>query len=106
MTHLEFINRSRLGFNHLREHKFRQNFADTKNPLCSCTLETENTEHFFLPAKTTSYLPKQLSTCQNNFRSHKLMKEPYNISNAIHCFRGILYVDNNFDNINYNYQVY
>ena len=34
------INRLRLGFSHLREHKFRHNFADTVNPLCSCTLET------------------------------------------------------------------
>ena len=28
------INRSRLGFSHLREHKFRDNFADTVNSLC------------------------------------------------------------------------
>ena len=44
---VKLINRLRLGFSHLREHKFRHNFADTMNPLCSCTLETENTEHFF-----------------------------------------------------------
>ena len=42
------INRLRLGFSHFREQKFKHNFADTVNPLCSCTLETENTEHFFL----------------------------------------------------------
>ena len=29
-------------------HKFRHNFADTLNPLCSCTLETEVKEHYFL----------------------------------------------------------
>ena len=45
---VKLINRLRLGFSHLREHKFRYNFADTVNPLCSCTLEAENTEHFFL----------------------------------------------------------
>ena len=27
------INRSRLGLSHLREYKFRHNFADTANPL-------------------------------------------------------------------------
>ena len=42
------LNRLRLGFSHLRQHKFRHNFADTVNPLCSCALETESTDHFFL----------------------------------------------------------
>ena len=68
----KLLNRFRLGFSHLREHKFRHNFADTGNPLlrhnfadtgnplfrhnftdtgnpsCSCALETESKEHFFL----------------------------------------------------------
>ena len=39
------LNRLCLGFSHLREHKFRHNFVDTLNPLCSCSLETEDTEH-------------------------------------------------------------
>ena len=30
-------NRLRLGFSHLRKHKFRYYFADTLNPLCSCS---------------------------------------------------------------------
>ena len=38
---LRLLNRLRLGFSHLREHNFRNNFAD--NPLCSCSLETEDT---------------------------------------------------------------
>ena len=32
----------------LKEHKFRHNFADTLNLLCSCSLETEDTEYYFL----------------------------------------------------------
>ena len=32
------LNRLRLGFSDLREDKFRDNFADTVNPLCSCAL--------------------------------------------------------------------
>ena len=44
----KLINKLRLGFSNLREHKFRHNFDDTVNPLCPCTFETENTEHFFL----------------------------------------------------------
>ena len=90
---VKLINRLRLGFSHLREHKFRHNFADTVNPLCSCTLETENTEHFFL-------------RCQNNLSARTtLMNELNNISNAINSLnstdliRVILYGDKNFDNV-------
>ena len=42
------MSRIRLGLSHLREHKFRHNFQDTVNPLCTCSLETEDTKHFFL----------------------------------------------------------
>ena len=42
------ITRLRLGFSHLREHKFKHNFRDTLNPLCSCSIEVESTSHYFL----------------------------------------------------------
>ena len=42
LTHL------RLGFSHLKEHKFNHNFQDCLNPLCSCSLEVESTAHYFL----------------------------------------------------------
>ena len=45
---IKLVNRLRADFSHLNEHKFRHNFADTLNPLCSCSLETESTAHFFL----------------------------------------------------------
>ena len=46
---IKLFNRLRVDFSHLNEHKFRHNFADTLNPLCSCSLETESTAaHFFL----------------------------------------------------------
>ena len=38
----------RVGLSHLREHKFRHNFQDTINLLCSCSLEIELISHFFL----------------------------------------------------------
>ena len=97
---VKLINRLRLGFSHLREHKFRHTFTfsislDTVNPLCSYTLETENTEHFFL-------------RCQNNLSARTtLMNELNNISNAINSLnstdliRVILYGDKNFDNVTY-----
>ena len=39
---------SLLGFTHLHEHKFRHNFQDCLNPLCSCSLEIEDTSHYLL----------------------------------------------------------
>ena len=45
---IQLITRLRIGLSHLREHKFRHNFNDTLNPLCSCNLEVESVSHFFL----------------------------------------------------------
>ena len=45
---IKLLTRLRVGLSHLREHKFRHNFQDTINPLCSCSLEIESTFHFFL----------------------------------------------------------
>ena len=42
------ITRLRLGFSHLREHKFKHNFQDMLNPHCSCSMEVESTSHYFL----------------------------------------------------------
>ena len=68
---VRLLNRLRLGFSHLMKNKFRHNFADTLNPLCSFSLETEDTELYFLH-------------CENNlsFRTN-LMNELNNISTAI-----------------------
>ena len=90
---VRLINRLRLGFSDLREHKFRHNFADTVNPLYWCTLETENTEHF-------------VQRCQNHLSARlTLINELHNISNAInylnstYIIRVIVYGDKNFDNV-------
>ena len=45
---LKFLTRLRLGFSHLREHKFNHNFQDTVNPFCSCGYDIETTSHFLL----------------------------------------------------------
>ena len=44
----KLITRLSLGFRHLREHKFKLNFRDTLNTLCSCCMEVESTSHYFL----------------------------------------------------------
>ena len=45
---LKFLTRIRLGLNHLANHKFRHNFQDYINPICSCCQEIETSTHFLL----------------------------------------------------------
>ena len=40
--------RLRIGFSHLKEHKFKHNFQDSVDPLRSCGNGIESTVHFFL----------------------------------------------------------
>ena len=42
------ITRLRLELSHLPEHKFKLNFQNWLNPLCSCGSSTESTSHFLL----------------------------------------------------------
>ena len=41
------LTRLRLGMSHLREHKFKHNFQDCSNPICSCGLDIESTSTSF-----------------------------------------------------------
>ena len=45
---LKLLTRFRLGLSHLNEHRFRHNFQDCMNPLCSCSLDIEDTSHYLL----------------------------------------------------------
>ena len=45
---IKFITRLRLGLSNLSKHKLKHSFQDTINPLCSCCLDIESTEHFLL----------------------------------------------------------
>ena len=45
---IKMITRLLFSFIHLQEHKFKHNFQDTLNPLCSCSIEVECTCHYFL----------------------------------------------------------
>ena len=56
---LKLLTRLRTNLSHLRDHKFRHNFLDTLNPLCSCNIKIESTNHyllrcsFFIPIRKT-----------------------------------------------------
>ena len=45
---LKFLTRLRLELSHLNKHKFKHNFQDCVNTLCSCSLKIESLSHFFL----------------------------------------------------------
>ena len=45
---LKFLTHLRLGLSHLNKQKFHHNFQDCLNPLCSCSLEIEDTSHYLL----------------------------------------------------------
>ena len=45
---IKYLTRLRIGFSYLKEHKFKHNFQDSIDPMCSCSSGTETTIHFFL----------------------------------------------------------
>ena len=45
---LKILTRLLLEFSHLNEHRFRHNFEESVNPLCSFSLKTEDKEHYLL----------------------------------------------------------
>ena len=45
---IKYLTRLRIGFSHLKKHKFRHNFRDSGDPMCSCDSGTETTKHFLL----------------------------------------------------------
>ena len=44
----KLLTRLRLGLNHLNERKFKRDFHDCINPLCTRSLEIESFSHFVL----------------------------------------------------------
>ena len=81
----------RVGFSYLSEHKFRYNFANSWNPLCSCCLETESTLHFFfLRSQNYTTLRRGLmSELKNNDFIMSL-----NENDLLHV---VMYANENFD---------
>ena len=45
---VKLLIRLKLGFSHSHEDKFRHNFYDAMNPLCSCSLEPETISFYLL----------------------------------------------------------
>ena len=52
---IKYLTRIRLGFSHLRYHKFKHGFLDAIDPLYSCSTRIENTVHYFLHCPNFSF---------------------------------------------------
>ena len=92
---IKLLNRFRVDFSYLNEHKFRHNFADTFNPLCSCSLETESTAHLFLRCRYYNNIRITLMNELNDINDSITSKQPNKL------LRIILYGDCKFkDNVN------
>ena len=89
---IKLLTRLRRGFSHLFEHRFRHAFADSLNPLCSCSLEIEFTLDFLLRCQNYTTLRTTLMTDLKNI-NHTIMS--LNESDLLHV---ILYGKKNFDN--------
>ena len=71
------LTRLRVGFSHLREHKFRHNFMDTLDPFCSCrTNSIETTEHYLLQCPNYS---AYRSVLIDSLHSMNLMLLPFKV---------------------------
>ena len=62
---MQVLTTLRVGFIHLKERKFWQNFEDALNPLCSCGNFAELTAHFFLQC---TYFSNQRLTLTNKIK--------------------------------------
>ena len=87
---LKLLTRLRLGLSHLRYHKFKHNFLDTINPLCSFGSDIQTTLHFFL------YCPNFIE-CRNTLLSK--ISEIYSdliTRNDLALIGTLLFDDNSF----------
>ena len=70
---LKFLTLLRLGFSHLKEHKFRRNCQGCPYPLCCCGLEIDDTSHYLLHCHQFShhsvYLMNSVKSVCDSFES-------------------------------------
>ena len=87
---LKLLTCLRLRFSHLNEHRFQHNFQECLNPLCSCSLETENTSPYLLQCHNNTPFHTDLT---NSIKTFSLTLSPYQIVKKLKFFR-----DNNKKN--------
>ena len=89
---LKLTTRLRLGLSHLRFHKFKYNFQDTLNPICSCgTVAT--TIHYFLHCPNFSNERLTLFNKLQSIDENILSKDDSDISKVL------LFTDDSFNDV-------
>ena len=63
---LKFLTQLRVGLSYLNAHRFRHNFQDCLNPLCSCSLEIEDTTHYLFHCR---HFSTQRANLMNSIKS-------------------------------------
>ena len=87
---LKLLTRLRLGLSHLRYHKFKHNFLDNINPLCSCGSDIETALHFLL------YCPNFMQ-CRNTLLSEiSEVNSELTTRNDLALTETLLFGDNSF----------
>ena len=89
---IKLLIRLRLGFSPLSEQKFRHSFADSQNPLNSCSLETESTLQFFLRCQNYTTLRRALIIDLKNINDTFMSLNENDLPHVT------LYRNKNFDN--------
>ena len=79
---------------HISERKFRHNFADSLNSLCSFSLETESTLHFFLRCQDGTTLLRALTIELKNINDIIISLIENNLIHVIICMFYINFLPN------------
>ena len=73
---LKFLTRLHLVLSHLNAHSFWHNFLDCLNPLCSCSLEAEDTSHNLLRCDHFSnHCDDLMNSVKSVYDSYKSMSD-------------------------------
>ena len=88
---LKFLTRLCVGLSHLNAHRFRHNFQDCLNPLCSCNLEIEDTTHYLLHCCHFS------TQCANLMNSIKSVLQNFDFFSENNKKDLLLFGDSRFD---------
>ena len=66
---LRYLYQLRVGLSPLRAHKFRHNFRDTSNEMCTCQSGIESTSHFLLYCPLFDDQRGAKGYCSANYKS-------------------------------------
>ena len=73
---ITLLTRLRVGLSHLHEHKYRQNFLDTRSPFCTCDGKSiESVEHYLLRCPNHARYRTVLFENLNSKRKPKLLRD-------------------------------